>query len=63
MSKEWQSPDDRARLLESIEKITRRHLGALNRLESHLGCAMCRGPLTDGRCPECQGVPGEQERD
>lgn len=37
-----------------VEKLIDRHLAVLNRLDSHLGCAKCRGPLTDGRCPTCQ---------
>jgi predicted amidophosphoribosyltransferase len=31
-----------------------RHIDVLNRLDPHLGCIICRGPLTDGRCPVCQ---------
>ena len=37
-----------------IEDAIDKNLAVLNRLESHLGCAKCRGPLTDGRCPKCQ---------
>jgi hypothetical protein len=38
-----------------ISDLIADNLGVLNRLESHLGCAQCRGPLVDGRCLDCQG--------
>lgn len=39
---------------EKIRGAVRGNLDVLNRLESHLGCALCRGPLVGGRCAECQ---------
>ena len=38
------------RIKESIEK----NLGLLNKLEPHLGCAKCHGPLIETHCPFCQ---------
>lgn len=40
---------------ERLDQLIRQNLGIINRLDAHLGCAICRGPLTDGRCPTCQG--------
>lgn len=37
-------------------RYTADQLAVLNRLESNLGCIQCRGPLTRGRCPDCQGL-------
>lgn len=37
-----------------VNTSIRKHIAVLNRLESHLGCVVCHGPLTDGRCPKCQ---------
>lgn len=39
-----------------IRETMTSHMGILNKLDSHLGCVACRGPLTDGRCPKCQPV-------
>lgn len=39
---------------EAIRESIRKNITVLNRLESHLGCVICRGPLADGRCPKCQ---------
>jgi hypothetical protein len=41
-----------------------RHHRVLNRLDPHLGCVVCRGPLTDGVCPTCdpQVSSGESDR-
>lgn len=46
----WQRMGDEIRLLR--DTIQRHHL-VLNRLEPHLGCVVCRGPLTGGVCPTC----------
>lgn len=45
-----QSSEFRKRLEASIEK----NLPVLNKLESHLGCTKCHGPLVEGHCPLCQ---------
>lgn len=37
-----------------LKELTEKHRDVLNRLDSHLGCVTCRGPLVDGRCPNCQ---------
>lgn len=42
-----------------IRELIADHLPVLNKLEPHLGCVKCRGPLTEGRCPTCQ--PAEAE--
>jgi len=42
--------DFATRIRESME----RNRDVLNSMESHLGCATCRGPLIDGACPLCQ---------
>jgi len=41
----------------NIMKSIEDHLDILNQVETHLGCAKCRHPLTDGRCPKCQPTP------
>lgn len=46
-----------------IKELVAEHLGVLNKLESHLGCAQCRGPLTDGRCPKCQPEAGTKPKE
>lgn len=38
-----------------MDLAIRKSLGVLNALESHLGCVLCRGPLSEGRCATCQG--------
>lgn len=45
------TPEFKERLRSNIDK----HRDVLNRLESHLGCVTCRGPLVDGRCERCDG--------
>jgi hypothetical protein len=40
-------------LAASLKENIQRHHRVLNRLESHLGCVVCRGPLTEGVCPTC----------
>jgi hypothetical protein len=40
-----------------IRELINDHLEVLNKLDSHLGCVKCKGPLTDGRCPKCQPRP------
>lgn len=40
---------------ERMDELIDKTLPVLNRFETHLGCAKCRGPLTDGRCAVCQG--------
>lgn len=42
-----------------IDQAKRRHIAVLNKLESHLGCVVCRGPLDEGRCPTCQSGASE----
>lgn len=45
-----------------IELIIRNQLPILNSLESHLGCALCHGPLggeKGNRCPVCQDEDGK----
>lgn len=46
----------RDRLARNISK----HRRVLNRLEPHLGCVVCRGPLIDGRCAECDQMEGPE---
>ena len=36
-----------------VRRSMAEHRDVLNRLEPHLGCVVCRGPLTDGRCEAC----------
>lgn len=36
-----------------IKRSVRENRRVLNQLEPHLGCVVCRGPLTDGVCPSC----------
>jgi hypothetical protein len=43
----------RQRLGPRLSESTRTNHRLLNRLESHLGCVVCRGPLTDGVCAPC----------
>ena len=43
-------------LSERIKGTVRRYHRVLNRLESHLGCVLCHGPLTDGVCRACDGT-------
>jgi hypothetical protein len=45
---------------DALRRHLRENITVLNRMESHLGCVVCHGPLTDGRCPKCQ--PAEQEQ-
>lgn len=40
---------------ECVDHHVAEHIGVLNQLEPHLGCVVCRAPLTDGRCNRCQG--------
>ena len=40
----------------NIMKAIEDNLDLLNRLETHLGCAKCRGALIGGRCPKCQAA-------
>lgn len=45
-----------------IDLIIKNQLPVLNSLESHLGCALCHGPLggeKNNRCPVCQGEDGK----
>ncbi len=45
----------------AIREMVVSNMAILNRLDPHLGCVKCRGPLTDGRCPTCQPAEGEKE--
>jgi hypothetical protein len=45
----------------TAKDLMREYAGVLNKLESHLGCVICRGPLTDGRCPDCQPTSSTEE--
>lgn len=40
-----------------VAELVRRHRRVLNRLDSHLGCVVCRGALVEGRCGRCDGEP------
>ena len=49
---------------ERIRRLKIENRKILNRLESHLGCVVCRGPLTlDGACLVCdpEDLPKEQQ--
>jgi hypothetical protein len=48
---DWDQPNPVKR--EDIRRSIREHRKVLNRLEPHLGCVVCRGPLTEGVCPTC----------
>ncbi len=41
------------RLSARVKALMTENRAVLNRLESHLGCVACRGPLTNGVCPRC----------
>lgn len=50
MAGELPAPDPE--FLARLDRIKHEHRGVLNRLESHLGCVICRSPLdADGNCP------------
>lgn len=42
---------------EMLKSLIARHHLVLNRFEPHLGCCVCRGELTNGRCLECDPLP------
>lgn len=46
---------ERQRFRKSRDIFIDTHLNVLNRLEPHMGCIRCRGPLDgNSRCPKCQ---------
>lgn len=42
--------------MSDIRDLIARNRAVLNRLEPHLGCVVCRGPLTDGVCSTCDSA-------
>jgi hypothetical protein len=33
-----------------VDRLIRDNADVVNRLDPHMGCVVCRGPLTDGVC-------------
>ena len=48
---------ERTALAERTRANMRRFRAVLNKVESHLGCVECRGPVVDGSCPACDPEP------